>query len=169
MDQTNPITEVNTTTVKTETISSSTERPSEESQELLEVESVSESEMKSKSNLEELLFKSDEQQDHSLSAKIQTNLSTSQQWALSKEGFQEKQLNTIIAALEKVGLNDDYIMWVIKEGIESAVVQGPKGAILRDRPSIIKLVDKYLKLKKYYKSDTVINVLNAFANPWQLY
>lgn len=154
---------------KTETISSSTEKLQEP--ELLESQVVERIDQpRSEKSLEELLFKSDEQQDLSLQRrKTQTNLSTSQWWVLSKEDLQEKQLNTIIAALEKAGLNDDYIMSVIKEGIENAVFQGPKGAMLRDWPSIIKLIDKYLKLKKYYKSDTVINVLNAFANPWQLY
>lgn len=168
MEQQAEIIEANTIPPKTETISSSMESPEPLELQELVAEDRSKTSIKT-SRFEDLLFKSDEQQDSSLNVKTQTNLSTSPQWVLSKESSAEKQLSTIIAALEKAGLDDDYIMWVIKEGIESAVFQGPKGAMLRDRPSIIKLVDKYLKLKKYYKSDTVINVLNAFANPWQLY
>lgn len=153
---------------KTETISSPMQNPSEP--ELQESQIIEPSESQpTRNELEEHLFRNDERQDLSPRSKIQTSLSTSNPEVLSKENLQERQLNTIIAALEKAGLNDDYIMSVIKEGIESAVFQGPKGAVLRDRPSIIKLVDKYLKLKKYYKSDTIINVLNAFANPGQLY
>ena len=163
---TNPV-EVSIIPPKTETILSNTENKSEpESQEYQILES---SNLIKPSRQEELQRRRDEALGVSQNSQIQTSLSTLQQWALSKENSAEKQLGTIIAALEKAGLDDDYIMWVIKEWIENAVFQGPKGAILRDRPSIIKLVDKYLKLKKYYKSDTVINVLNAFANPSQLY
>ena len=167
MDQ--KIIETDTTPEKNETISSSTESPLEP--ELLESQVVERIDQpRSEKSLEGLLFKNDEQQDLSLQRKkTQTNLSTSQWWVLSKEDLQEKQLNNIIAALEKAGLNDDYIMSVIKEGIESAVFQGPKGEILRDRTNINKLIDKYFKLKRYYKSDTIINVVNGFMNPPQLY
>jgi hypothetical protein len=103
-----------------------------------------------------------------LKLKTQTNQWTSTH-VLSKEQYQENQLNQIVESLEKAGLDDDYIMQVIAEGIQSAVFQGPKGEILRDRTNINKLIDKYFKLKKYYKSDTVINIVNGFMNPPQLY
>ena len=166
MEEQNTI-QTNTIPLKIETISSNIE--SEDKSELQESQILDASNLILPSRQEELQARRAEALELSQNQQTQTSLSTSQQWALSKENLAEKQLGTIIAALEKAGLDDDYIMWVIKEGIENAVFQGPKGAILRDRPSIIKLVDKYLKLKKYYKSDTVINVLNAFANPSQLY
>ena len=167
MEQPTSPVEINITPPKIETTLPPMEKPSEP--ELLESQILDASNLNLPSRQEELQSRRDEALGVSQNSQTQTSLSTSQQWALSKESSAEKQLGTIIAALEKAGLDDDYIMWVIKEGIENAVFQGPKGAILRDRPSIIKLVDKYLKLKKYYKSDTVINVLNAFANPSQLY
>lgn len=157
----------NITLPKSEIISSPIE--SELELELLESPTLVNEFQENKNQAEEHLVRSEEVLDLSQNVRTLTNQSTSQPLQLWKESLAEKQLSTIIQALEKAGLDDDYIMWVIKEGIESAVFQGPKGAMLRDRPSIIKLVDKYLKLKKYYKSDTVINVLNAFANPWQLY
>ena len=100
--------EASTIPKKSETISSVTEKPIEV--ELQEYQIIEDRPQRKPSHLEELLFKNDEAQELSLKPKIQTNLSTSPSQPLSKENFQEKQLNTIIVALEKAGLNDDYIM-----------------------------------------------------------
>ena len=66
--------------------------------------------LQNRSQVEELQVKRHDPLDHSLSARTQTNLSTSPTSALSKESLAEKQLSTIIQALEKAGLDDDYIM-----------------------------------------------------------
>ena len=102
-------------------------------------------------------------------SKTQISQLTGQVLVPWKEPWNAEPLSLILEALEKAWLNDDYISQVIKEGIESAVFQGPKGEILRDRNNINKLIDKYFRLKKAYKQDINILVVNKFNNPGQLY
>lgn len=118
---------------------------------------------------EEPQFKSEDVLDHLPSLRTLTNQRTELQLPSWNALWNVEPLSLILEALENAWLNDQYIAEVIKEGIESAVFQGPKGEILRDRNNINKLIDKYFKVKKIYKQDINILVVNKFNNPEQLY
>ena len=80
-----------------------------------------------------------------------------------------ERLNQLRIKLENVWLNDDELVSQLKDVINNAVYEWPKGTILVDYKTKLSAIKEIVKLKWYYKPQTVINVVNAFAKPPVLY
>ena len=80
-----------------------------------------------------------------------------------------ERLGILRTKLENVWLNDDELVSQLKEIMQNAVYEGPKWTILVDYKTKLSALKEIVKLKWYYKPQTVINVVNAFAKPPVLY
>lgn len=70
----------------------------------------------------------------------------------------------MISKLEEAWLSHDYLFKQLKIWIDSAEMANPKTwEPMEDRKAKARLLDMVFKLRKDYKSDTVINIVNAFA------
>lgn len=80
-----------------------------------------------------------------------------------------ERLGILRTKLENIWLNDDELVSQLKEIMQNAVYEGPKWTILVDYKTKLSALKEIVKLKWYYKPQTVINVVNAFAKPPVLY
>ena len=117
----------------------------------------------SPNNLADLL-NHDESKEHTISLKTQTERNQ-----LSNAQWKEKSSNMIHQKLDDALLSDEYILSLLKRGLEEAVIQGPKGDILEDRRTKKDLIKEVLKLRWYYKDNNQIVIINQFQNNNKLY
>ena len=65
--------------------------------------------------------------------------------------------------LAEVGVTDKFLAEMIKDGIESAMKEGPKsGTLIPDWTARAKLIEIAAKIKRLYKTDNIILIQNAF-------
>lgn len=80
-----------------------------------------------------------------------------------------EKLNQLRLKFDVSWLSDDDLVWVLSDVMHNAVYQGPKGDIITDYKAKLSAAKELIKLRWYYKPQTVINVVNAFAKPPILY
>lgn len=67
-----------------------------------------------------------------------------------------------LKTIDSVWLNDEFLLIKLREGIEEAVYQWPKWAMLTDRKAITQMIKLLFQLKWRLNSSATINILNAF-------
>jgi hypothetical protein len=68
-----------------------------------------------------------------------------------------------LAKIDTAWLNDNFLLTKLKDWIEEAVYQWPKGAILTDWKAITQIVKLVFQLKWKLKDNSQINIINAFG------
>ena len=75
---------------------------------------------------------------------------------------------TIIAKMDEKGMTEDRVIDQLMKWINEAVVGNPSNKDwieLPDRKARLQLINMVLKVRKVYKPDNVINIVNAFGTP----
>lgn len=115
--------------------------------------------------------KSNNQWSEPLDWSVVTDLSNQQE---GQQSIQESSQHTLKAneegvkkedleAIAKHKMDSDWLFWMIKEWVETAMVQGPKWELLPDRKARASLINAFMKSTWRFKADNVINVLNLFG------